>query len=189
MGALKMRVAGRRRLDVRIGLLGQGLLQIGNCQRQRSRLRTQIESKVGGNLIVATPTSAQLSAHFPKAIYESAFDCCVDVFVLRSRFYSSGGDVGTQFCDGRHHLGELVISQQPSAIQDSGMGLSLQQVVVARRQSKCTERESAASSGDRARREPATHSALFAPSSAIALIPLGRKLRRQSPEVDESLGQ
>jgi hypothetical protein len=82
LGALEMRVAGQRPVEVRLGGVGQRRHQPLHRGDRLVRGRAREQRDVGGDLVVARACGVQLAADRPGDLGKAALDRHVDVFVV-----------------------------------------------------------------------------------------------------------
>ena len=93
LGALQVRVAGHRRLDVLLGALDRGPGARRRPSTTGATTVSQVEPLVEGDLIVPRASRVELAADGPASSVETALDVRVDVLELRPETEAPGLDL------------------------------------------------------------------------------------------------
>ena len=129
LGVLHVRHARRSDLDVGTRLAGERVGERGDLAHDTAHGVAQVQPQVGRHLIVAAAPGSQLAAERAEPLEQPAFERGVDVLVLDRRAESACGDVGFEPVERTEERLQLVLGQQPRAMQHPGMGPAARDVV------------------------------------------------------------
>ena len=93
--ALQVRIARHHRVRIGIGSVHQRALKIAHGSNKRIDLCPTIESRVGGNLVIARTSGMQLRTRRADATRQLRLDVHVDVFERRFEFKAARLNVRT----------------------------------------------------------------------------------------------
>ena len=126
---LQVSHAGRRRVLVSLPHIDERGFEIHQPLHEEPDVRAQVEPQVGGDLIVATSTGAQLAAEGPEPFDQAAFEGGVHVLVRDSRDKCARLASGVEVVESCDHPPQLVVVQQARSVQHAGMRTRAHQVI------------------------------------------------------------
>jgi hypothetical protein len=129
LGSLQVGKAWRCEVDVLPRLVDKCSLQIHDDFSNRPSLSPEIEPKVCGYLVIPRSASAELPTDRAQSLDQDSLNASVDVLVLKIWAEKSRGQFGTELVYPRLDSGELLVGQQFSTPQNTGVCPRLQQVV------------------------------------------------------------
>ena len=110
---LKVRVAGHDGVQVGLGLVEDGKLQLGQCFVEGSHTLQQVQAQVGGHLVVARAAGVELTRHRADEFAQPALDGGVDVFVARLDLENPKVEFGAHLLQTGDQLIPLVVRDDP----------------------------------------------------------------------------
>ncbi len=119
---LQVRVARHDHVQVNLGLLNDGRLQPDQRLTQGNHLVQQVETQVGGHLVVAGATRVEFSRHRPYQLGQPPLDCGVDVLVAGLDLQGAGVEFSMHLFQPGDELVALIGGEQPRPRQRAGVG-------------------------------------------------------------------
>ena len=106
------------------------LLQVSNECRQRTGAVAQVHAQIGGHLVIAATSGAQLAADLgSNGLEQSTLQGRMHVLVIQRRRENTAGSISRKLVQARQHGGQLVVIEQASAMQHPGVGAALGDVI------------------------------------------------------------